>query len=179
MSEYLQPPPNSTLGKRRSDEDLGKERIDGKRGAKAAHYVLRPIRTRKRYYCCSCDKDQGMEKDSTCSACGHSSWGCVECLAARSSDADPSMFITKKHLIFSPPEHTWTLGDMGLNDNTATNPFTVSENFPLFSASAIEKMGRELLRNNIQQKFQKSGSIVKRQLRGIVPKSVQHPKERN
>jgi hypothetical protein len=68
---------------------------------------------------------------------------------------------------------------MGLNDDTATNPFAVSENFPLFSASAIEKMRGELLSNDIQQKFQKSGSIVKRQLRGMVPKSVQHPKERN
>jgi hypothetical protein len=179
MSEYLQPPPNSTLGKRRSDEDLGKERIDEKRGAKAAHYVRRPIRTRKRYYCCSCDEDQGMEKDSTCSACGHRSWRCAECLAARSLDADPSIFITKKHLIFSPPEHTWTLGDLGLNDDTATNHFAASGNFPLFSASAIEKMRWELLNDDIQQEFQKSGSIVNRQLRGMVPKSVQNPKKRN
>jgi hypothetical protein len=160
MSGYLQPPPNSTLGKRRSDDDLGKQRIDEKRGAKAAHYVPNKIRVRKRYYCCDCNEEQGMEKDTTCSTCGHRSWACAECLATRSSDADPSIFITKKHLIFSPPEHTWTLGDLGLNDDTATNHFAASWNFPLFSVPAIEEMKRELFSEEIQQEFQKRGSIV-------------------
>jgi hypothetical protein len=58
----------------------------------------------------------------------------------RSSDADRSDFITDKHLIFSPPKHTCTLANMGLNDDTATTPFVVSGNFPLFSAAAIMKM---------------------------------------
>jgi hypothetical protein len=179
MSAHLQPPTNPTLGKRRSEDDLGKERNDEKRASKAAHYARNTMRVRKRYYCCSCDKKQGMGKDSTCSVCGHRSWRCAECLATRSSDADRSVFITNKHLIFSPPEHTWTLADMGLNNDTATTPFAVSGNFPLFSAAAIGKMRRELLTDDVQQKFQKSGSIVKRQLRGMVPKCVQPPKKRN
>jgi hypothetical protein len=68
---------------------------------------------------------------------------------------------------------------MGLNDDTATTPFAVSGNFPLFSAAAIGKMRGELLTDEVQRKFQKSGSIVNRQLRGMVPKCVQHPKKRN
>jgi hypothetical protein len=40
-------------------------------------------------------------------------------------------------------------------------------------------MKRELFSEEIQQEFQKRGSIVDRQLRGMVPKSVQNPKERN
>ena len=162
-----------------SDDDLGEKGIDEKRGAKATHYVPNTIRVRKRYYCCHCDKKQGMERDTTCSACEHRSWACAECLAARSPDADPSIFITEKHLIFSPPEHTWTLEDMGLKDDTATNHFAASENFPMFSLHAIEKMRRELLSDDIRPKFQKSGSIVNRQLRGMVPKSAQHPNQRN
>jgi hypothetical protein len=119
MSEHLQLPANPTLGKRRSEDDLGKE------------------------------------------------------------DADRSVFITNEHLIFSPPKYTWTLADMGLNDDVATTPFAVSGDFPLFSAATIRKMRGELLTDEVQQKFQKSGSIVNRQLRGMVPKCVQHPKQRN
>jgi hypothetical protein len=162
-----------------SDDDLGKQGIDEKRGAKAAHYVPNTIQVRTWYYCCYCEEEQGMEVDTTCSACGHRSWRCAECLGARSSDADPSIFITKKHLIFSPPEHTLTLEDMGLKDDTATNHFAVSGNFPLFSLPAIEKMRGELLRDEIRQEFQQRGKIVNRQLRGMVPKSAQHPNKRN
>lgn len=84
MRKYLQPPVNPTLGKRRSDDDLGK---------------------------------------------------------------DQSIFIINKHLIFSPPERK----DIGLNDDATTTPFVVSENFPLFSAAAIEKMRGELFTDEIQQ----------------------------
>jgi hypothetical protein len=120
MSAHLQPPTNSTLGERRSEDDLGE-----------------------------------------------------------ASDADRSDFITNKHLTFSPPEHIWTLTDMGLNDDTAITPFALSGNFRLFSAAAIGKMRGELLTDEVKQKFQKSGSIVNRQLRGMVPKCVQYPKKRN
>lgn len=93
--------------------------------------------------------------------------------------ADRSDFITDEHLIFSPPERIWTLEHMGLNDDNATTPFAVSGNFPLFSAAAIEKMRGELLTDEVQQKFQKTGSIVNRQLRGRVLTCVQYTKKRN
>jgi hypothetical protein len=109
--------------------NLGKKRVDEKGG--------------------SYDEKQGMEKDSTCSVCGHSSWRCAECLAIRSSDADRSVFITNEYLIFSPPKYTWILVDMGLNDNVATTPFVVSGDFPLFSVAAIGKMRGELLTDEV------------------------------
>jgi hypothetical protein len=62
---------------------------------------------------------------------------------------------------------------MGLSDDLATTPFAVSGEFPLFSVAAIEKMREELLTDEVQQKFQRSGSIVSYQLRGMVPKYVQ------
>ena len=120
MSEYLQPPANPTLGKRRSNDDLGKERIDETRGAKATRHARNTIRVRKRDYCCFCEEEQVIAGNGTCSACGHRSFRCPVCLATRSSDADPSDFITDEHLIFSPPERTWKLADIGLNDDTAT-----------------------------------------------------------
>jgi hypothetical protein len=92
---------------------------------------------------------------------------------------DHSVFSSDEHLTFSPPTVILTLADMGLNDDTATTPFAVSGNFPLFTAAAIRKMKEELFTEEVQQKFQKSGRIVNRQLRGMVPKCVLHPKKRN
>ena len=150
MSEHLQLPVNPTLGKRRSEDDLGKERINGKSDAKAVHYVPSRLRVIMRFYYCSFNEKQEMEKDSTCSVCGYRSWRCAECLAIRLSDADRSVFITNKHLIFSLPKYIWTLADMGLSDDIATTPFTVSGDFPLFSVAAIEKMREELLTDEVQ-----------------------------
>ncbi len=63
---------------------------------------------------------------------------------------------------------------MQLSDHNATSSFAVSGAFSLFSAAAIERMREELLTNKVQQTFQTSNStIVRRQLRGMVPKYVQ------
>jgi hypothetical protein len=59
-------------------------------------------------------------------------------------------FISDKHLTFSPLTDTLTLADMGLDNDTITNPFTVSGNFLLFSAAAIGKMRGELLTEEVQ-----------------------------
>ena len=90
MLAHLQPPINPTLGKRRSEDDLGKERNN------------------------------------------------------------ENIFITNKHLIFSPPKYIWILIDIGLNNNTVITPFAVSGNFLLFSAAAIGKMRGELLTDEVQ-----------------------------
>lgn len=90
-----------------------------------------------------------MEKDTTCSAYRYRSWRCIECLAIRSLDADPSIFITKKYLIFSLPKYILILEDIGLKDNTITNYFAVLGNFLLFLLSAIKKIRGEILYNNI------------------------------
>jgi len=87
-------------------------------------------------------------------------------------------FDCNKHLVFSPPECTWNLADMELEVDNATSSFAVSGDFPLFSAAAVEKMREELLTNEIRQTFQTSSSILRCQLRGVVPKYVRHLRKR-
>jgi hypothetical protein len=67
---------------------------------------------------------------------------------------------------------------MELEVDNATSSFAVSGDFPLFSAAAVEKMREELLTNEIRQTFQTSSSILRCQLRGVVPKYVRHLRKR-
>jgi hypothetical protein len=76
-------------------------------------------------------------------------------------------FDSDKHLAFSPPEWTWNLADMELDDDIAASSFAVSGDFSLFSAAAVEQMREELLTDEIRHTFQTNGSI-----RGIVPEYV-------
>jgi hypothetical protein len=84
----LQPLVNPTSGKRKREDDL-RESIDKKKAIKA-HYMHKPLRERKRLYCCSCDKMQGITKDDTCISCEHETLLCPICLARRLSDAEMS-----------------------------------------------------------------------------------------
>lgn len=67
---------------------------------------------------------------------------------------------------------------MELDDDNVTSSFAVSGDFPLVSAAAIEKMREELLTNKVGQKFQRSSSILRRQMSEIVPKYVQNPSKK-
>jgi hypothetical protein len=91
MSDHLQPPRNQLLGKRQSEEDLGKARVEEKKASKEEedrrkeHWVRKELtsRVRREYYCCYCDKRRDFAKDTPCRTCGHRSWRCSECLAGR------------------------------------------------------------------------------------------------
>ena len=90
MPDRLQPPPNSSLGKRKSDEDLSKE-IAGERQTskeaavqKKTNWVHRAIRQRSRLHCCQCEKEEGLGKGGACFICGHKPVACLDCLAVRS-----------------------------------------------------------------------------------------------
>jgi hypothetical protein len=88
-------------------------------------------------------------------------------------------FDSDKHLVFSPPEWRWNLAEIELGDVRATSSFAVSGNFPLFSAAAVEKMREELLTDEVRHTIQTSSSILRRQLRGMVPEYVQHSRRRD
>ena len=88
MADRLQPPLNSTLGKRKSDDDLGKQAGERKASKEAeaqmkANWVHRKVRQRSRWYCCQCEDEQGWDKKGACVVCGHGPKGCSECLARR------------------------------------------------------------------------------------------------
>jgi hypothetical protein len=88
-------------------------------------------------------------------------------------------FDSDEHLVFSPPRCTWDLADMELDNDSATSSFAASGDFPLFSAAAVEKMREELLTDKVRHTFQTSSSILRCQLRGMVPEYVQHPRRRD
>ena len=80
---------------------------------------------------------------------------------AQKPSSDATEFDLKKHLVFSVPQHSWTLADMELEHNNTPVPFAFSGNFPLFSREAIDEMQRELLSD--------SNSVMSCRLRGMVP----------
>ena len=90
MSDHLRVPPSSSLGKRKSDDDLGRKSGEDRKAAKEAEaqkkqkWVHKEVRKRSRHYCCQCEKKQGLDKKGDCRLCGHGPDGCSECLAARS-----------------------------------------------------------------------------------------------
>lgn len=91
MAGRLQPPPNPTLGKRKSEDDLGKvaakERWTAKdaEANKRGHWERKEIRQRKpAYYCCQCGKERGLDKKGRCIICRHGPKACLDCLILRS-----------------------------------------------------------------------------------------------
>jgi hypothetical protein len=86
MTDRLQPPLNSSLGKRKSDGDLSKEAGTSKESVveRKKDWVHIEIRKRSRYYCCQCEKEQRLRKTGACVVCGHKPIACLDCLAIRS-----------------------------------------------------------------------------------------------
>ena len=97
MTDRLQPPQNPTLGKRKSDDDLGKQVAEERKTSKdtearrKSDWQHKPIRQRKGYYCCQCDVERGLDKEGCCKACGHGPKACLDCLASRSKWAPRDM----------------------------------------------------------------------------------------
>ncbi|PMD42317.1 hypothetical protein L207DRAFT_527239 [Hyaloscypha variabilis F] len=85
---FLQPPTSPTIVGPLYDEDSLIKRLHEKREAAKAKLTRKKPRMRLRIYCCSCEKQHGvetecenqhgMETDVACSSCGH--WRCVVCL---------------------------------------------------------------------------------------------------
>jgi hypothetical protein len=82
--------PINNLGKRKSEEDLGKagiqEKIDSEAGedGKWARMVHKKTRKIVRHYCCSCRlENKVFGEDRICTACGRGR--CGECLAGPSA----------------------------------------------------------------------------------------------
>ena len=89
MADRLQPPPNLTLGRRKSDDDLGiqaKERKASKdrEALRKSNWEHKKIRQRKGYYCCQCGEERGLDKEGRCTVCDHGPKACLDCLASRS-----------------------------------------------------------------------------------------------
>jgi hypothetical protein len=76
--------PKNPLGKRKSDEDLGRDRVQEKKDFKVdedrkkANYVHRKPRMRVKQYCCTCQEIRKF-LGHICLTCEHKS--CCECLA--------------------------------------------------------------------------------------------------
>jgi len=62
-------------------------------------------------------------------------------------------FDSNIHLVFSPPKWISNLLDIDLNVNNTTSSFALSGDFLVFSATATKEMRKELLTNEVQQKF--------------------------
>ncbi|MCJ1404692.1 hypothetical protein MMC11_007918 [Xylographa trunciseda] len=79
-------------------------------------------------------------------------------------DFDPT-----KHIDFTPPAKTYTMGDLSLPEDTGVSPFAVSEPFHLFTAEAIHRMRAEVLSKEVWESCQYSSNLAQCQLRGFAP----------
>ncbi|MCJ1295999.1 hypothetical protein MMC34_007564 [Xylographa carneopallida] len=78
-------------------------------------------------------------------------------------------FDPKKHIDFTPPTKTYTMGDLSLPEDTGVSPFAVSEPFRLFTAEAIHRMRAEVLSKEVWESCQYSSNLAQCQLRGFAP----------
>ncbi|MCJ1287187.1 hypothetical protein MMC26_006535 [Xylographa opegraphella] len=79
-------------------------------------------------------------------------------------------FDPKKHIDFTPPTKTYTMGDLSLPEDTGVSPFAVSEPFHLFTAEAIHRMRAEVLSKDVWESCQYSSNLAQCQLRGFAPR---------
>ena len=75
-------------------------------------------------------------------------------------------FDPQSDLIFSSPKWIMELSDIEISAQVGTSPMAVSDAFPLFSTKVIDQMRREVLQDEVQQKFRYNNDC---QLRGMAP----------
>jgi len=73
-----------------------------------------------------------------------------------------ALFNPDEHLAYQPPKKVYTMTDLSLPANNGVSPVAVSEPFPLFSETAINKMRAEVL-SDMAMLPSKSPTILRRE----------------
>ncbi|KAL4944914.1 hypothetical protein BDV06DRAFT_219849 [Aspergillus oleicola] len=90
----------------------------------------------------------------------------IEANAISSGIPKKVSFEPSKHLEFTPPSKVHTMKELGYAEDRGVSPIGVSEPFPLFSAEAIQQMRKEVLSDEVFEKWSYSSELAQCQLRG-------------
>lgn len=74
-----------------------------------------------------------------------------------------------KHLAFTSPSKVHTMKELGYDGDVGVSPVGVSEPFPMFSEEAIKQMRKEVLSEDVWNKYRYSSNLAACQLRGFAP----------
>ena len=87
------------------------------------------------------------------------------------SNDDKIIFDPQTHLDFVPPEKTYSMSDIHLQDSPISG-FAVSEPFRLFSPEAVDSMRNEILSPEVLEHYAFQSNIASQQLRGFAARYV-------